>query len=90
MYYCLEDKGISIVIYIVQDERMAYSSLKDFRNKEGLSCQTVSRNLKYIEQTDATTVIAAHPSYGTTIEMVVSKKSGGKTILLARDPVPTL
>jgi hypothetical protein len=90
MYYCLDDKGISIVIYIVHDEGMAYSNLKDFRNKEGLSCQTVSRDLKYIEQADATMVIATRRSYGTTIEMFVSKKSGGKTILLARDPVPTL
>lgn len=82
MYY-------SLVNYIVLDEGMDYANLNGFKNKEVLSCQTVSRDLKYTEQTDAITVVANHPSYVTTTELFVSKKSG-KTILLARGPIPML
>jgi hypothetical protein len=77
MFYCLEDKGISIVNYIVQDEGMDYSNLKDSRNKEDLCYQTVSHDLSCAEQTDTITVIANRPSYGISIEMS-----------LARGPIP--
>jgi hypothetical protein len=91
MYDSLEDTEISRVTYVAQDEGIAYSNLKEFRDIEELSSQTVSRDLGYSIQTQAITVIVTgSPGYDTAIEMFVSKNSCRKTILSERGPIATL
>ena len=85
----LKSKGLSIVDSSVQNEKMDYSGIRDFRNKENLSRQIVNHDLRYIKKTDVIVVIGNGPSYGAAIEMFVAKKSGKKVILFAKDPIPT-
>ncbi|MFZ0568474.1 MAG: hypothetical protein WAM22_10760, partial [Nitrososphaeraceae archaeon] len=85
----LKSKGFSIVNSSVQNEKMDYSDITDFRNKENLSRQIVNHDLRYIKKTDVIVVIGNGPSYGAAIEMFVAKKSGKKVILFAKDPIPT-
>lgn len=87
----LEGIEISIVNYVGQNEGIAYSNLKEFRDIEELSSQKVSRDLKYTTQTQAITmIVAGSPGYDIAIEMFVSKKSSRKAILSERGPVSTL
>jgi nucleoside 2-deoxyribosyltransferase len=85
----LKSKGFSIVNSSVQNKKMDYSDITDFRNKENLSRQIVNHDLRYIKKTDVIVVIGNGPSYGAAIEMFVAKKSGKKVILFAKDPIPT-
>jgi phosphosulfolactate phosphohydrolase-like enzyme len=59
MYERLEDTEVSIVNYVAQDQGIAYSNLKESRDKEELSSQTVSRDLRYTTQTQAIMMIVA-------------------------------
>jgi hypothetical protein len=85
----LKSKGFSIVNNSVHNEKMNYSGITDFRNKENLSRQIVKHDLRYIRKTDVVVVIGNGPSYGAGIEMFVAKMAGKKVILFARDPIPT-
>jgi hypothetical protein len=85
----LKSKGFSIVNSPVQNVKMNYSGITDFRNKENLSRQIVQHDLRYIRKTDVVVVIGNGPSYGAAIEMFVAKMSGKKVILFARDPIPS-
>jgi nucleoside 2-deoxyribosyltransferase len=89
MYLFLKSKGFSITSHLTRDEKMNYSDITDFRNKENLSRQIVNHDLRYIKKTDVIVVIGNGPSYGAAIEMFVAKKSGKKVILFAKDPIPT-
>jgi len=85
----LKSEGFYIVNSSVVSEKMDYSDITDFRNKENLSRQIVNHDLRYIKKTDVIVVIGNGPSYGAAIEMFVAKKSGKKVILFAKDPIPT-
>lgn len=85
----LKSKGFSIINSSVQNKKMDYSDITDFRIKENLSRQIVNHDLRYIKKTDVIVVIGNGPSYGAAIEMFVAKKSGKKVILFAKDPIPT-
>jgi hypothetical protein len=89
MSFFLKSKGFSIVNSPVQNVKMNYSGITDFRNKENLSRQIVQHDLRYIRKTDVVVVIGNGPSYGAAIEMFVAKISGKKVILFARDPIPS-
>jgi hypothetical protein len=89
MSFFLKSKGFSIVNSPVQNVKMNYSGITDFRNKENLSRQIVQHDLRYIRKTDVVVVIGNGPSYGAAIEMFVAKMSGKKVILFARDPIPS-
>jgi hypothetical protein len=91
MYERLEDTEISMVNYVAQYQTIAYSNLKESRDKEELSSHTVSRDLKYTTQTPAIMVtVAGSPGYNTAIEILVSKKSYREAILSERGPISTL
>ena len=90
MYERLEDTEVSIVNYVAQDQGIAYSNLKESRDQEELPSQTVSRDLMYTTQTQATMmIVAGSPGYSTAIEIFVSKKSCIKAISSERGPTST-
>lgn len=75
MYERLEDTELSIVDYVAQDQGIAYSNLKESRDKEELSSQTVSRDLRYSTQTQANIIIVAgSPGCNTAIEIFCFKQ----------------
>lgn len=82
MYERLEDTELSIVDYVAQDQGIAYSNLKESRDKEELSSQTVSRDLRFSTQTQANIIIVAgSPGCNTAIEIFWPSERGPTSTL---------
>jgi hypothetical protein len=87
-YLFLRNKGFDIVNHVVS-KCMAYSQIKDFRNRKALSHRIVTYDLEVISKSDVLVVLSSRPSYGTGIEAYIAKNLGKQIILFAKSSVPT-
>jgi nucleoside 2-deoxyribosyltransferase len=86
LYSFLRNEGFEVLDHI-ENKRMDYSDVKDFRDKKELSREIVKHDLMHVKKADILVVLADTHSQGTAIEAFVGKKEGKKIILLAKDPI---
>ena len=68
--------------------RMDYSKICDFRTRKNLSRSIVKHDLKMVKDSDVLVVLST-PSFGAAMEMFFAKELGKKTVLFSENPMPS-
>ncbi len=86
----LTAEGFEIVDQLSEDKGgLDYSSVRDFRDKRGLSKRIAKHDLKRVEESDALVVVPNGASYGTAIEMYEAKKAGKEVVVFGTKKIPS-